>query len=75
MLATANTEKSLREVLKNAGEWPGRVEISNDEIPGSKHSIYGYKLLQALKGEPSSSVFSTDFNFCVRSSLLQGSLW
>ena len=41
-LATANTEK-LGEILeKNAGEWTGRVEISNEEIPGSKRSMYGY---------------------------------
>ena len=26
---------------KNAGEWTGRVEISKEEIPGSKRSIYG----------------------------------
>ena len=26
----------------NAGEWTGRVEISNEEIPGSKRSMYGY---------------------------------
>ena len=24
---------------KNAGEWTGRVEISKEEIPGSKHSM------------------------------------
>ena len=29
---------------KNAGEWPGRVEISKKEIPGSKRSMYGYIL-------------------------------
>ena len=26
---------------KNAGEWTGRVEISKEEIPGSKRSMYG----------------------------------
>ena len=26
---------------KNAGEWTGRVEISKEEIPGSKHSMHG----------------------------------
>ena len=25
---------------KNAGEWTGRVEISKEELPGSKRSIY-----------------------------------
>ena len=29
---------------KNAGEWIGRVDISKEEIPGSKRSIYGYIL-------------------------------
>ena len=29
---------------KNADEWTGRVEISKEEIPGSKHSMYGYIL-------------------------------
>ena len=29
---------------KNAGEWTGRVEISGEEIPGSKRSMYGYIL-------------------------------
>ena len=29
---------------KNAGEWTGRVEISKEEIPGSKRSMYGYLL-------------------------------
>ena len=34
--------KKLGEVLKkNAGEWTGRVEISKEVIPGSKHSMYG----------------------------------
>ena len=42
MLATANTGKIGRGFGKNAGEWTGRVEISKEEIPGSKHSMYGY---------------------------------
>ena len=29
---------------KNAGEWIGRVEISKEEIPGSKRSMYGSRL-------------------------------
>ena len=46
---------------KNAGEWTGSVEISMEEIPGSKCSMYVYTdLLQALKGEVLSSVFSPD---------------
>ena len=52
---------------KNAGEWTGSVEISKKEIPGSKRSMHGLltwptctDLLQALKGERLSSVFSPD---------------
>ena len=44
VLATANTRKLGRGFGKNAGEWTGRVEISKDEIPGSKRSMYGYIL-------------------------------
>ena len=29
---------------KNAGEWTGRVEISNEEISVSKRSMYGFIL-------------------------------
>ena len=29
---------------KNAGEWTGRVEISKEELPGSKRSMYSYIL-------------------------------
>ena len=29
---------------KNAGEWTRSVEISKEEIPGTKRSMYGYKL-------------------------------
>ena len=44
VLATANTEDIGRGFGKNAGEWTGRIEISKEEIPGSKHSMYGYIL-------------------------------
>ena len=45
MLATVNAGKKSGEfVEKNAGEWIGRVEISKEEIPGSKRSMYGYIL-------------------------------
>ena len=37
-------EKLGRGFGKNAGEWTGRVEISKEELPGSKRSIYGYIL-------------------------------
>ena len=43
-LATANTGKIRGGFGKNAGEWTGRVEISNEEIPGSKRNMYGYIL-------------------------------
>ena len=35
-------EKSGEVLEKNACEWTGRVEISKEEIPGSKRSMYGY---------------------------------
>ena len=44
VLATANTGEIGRGFGKNAGEWTGRVEISKEEMPGSKRSIYGYIL-------------------------------
>ena len=42
-LATANTGKTRERFWKNAGEWTGRLEISQ-EIRGSKRSMYGYIL-------------------------------
>ena len=44
VLATANTGKIGRGFRKNAGEWTERVEINEEEIPGSKRSMYGYIL-------------------------------
>ena len=44
VLATANTRKNWERFGINAGEWTGRVEISKEEIPGSKRSMYGYIL-------------------------------
>ena len=45
VLATANTGKiRIGFGIKNAGEWTGRVEISQEEILGSKRSMYGYIL-------------------------------
>ena len=39
-------------------DWKGK---NKEEIPGNKRSMYGYiDLLQALKGERLSSVFSLD---------------
>ena len=45
MLAKANTGTNRERFGKNAGEWTGRVEISKEEIPGSKRSTYGYILI------------------------------
>ena len=36
VLATANTGEIGRSFGKNAGEWTGRVEMSKEEIPGSR---------------------------------------
>ena len=44
MLATANTGEIEKGFGKNAGEWTGRVEISKEDIHGSKRSMYGYIL-------------------------------
>ena len=44
VLTTANTGKIGRGFGKNAGEWTGRVEIGEEEISGSKRSMYGYIL-------------------------------
>ena len=41
VLATANTGEIRRGFGKNAGEWTGRIEISKEEILGSKRSMYG----------------------------------
>ena len=61
VLATANTGKIGGGFgPKNAGEWTGRVEISKEEIPGSKRSMYDYRLTYSRKGEPLSSVFPSD---------------
>ena len=51
MLATANTGEIGRGFGKNAGEWTGRVQISKEEIPGSKRSMYGY-ILTYSRPEP-----------------------
>ena len=48
-LAAANTREIGRGFGKNAGEWTGRVEISKEEIPGSKHSMYGYILTYSTR--------------------------
>ena len=42
--ACQHRKKIGRGFGKNAGEWTGRVEISKEELPGSKRSMYGYIL-------------------------------
>ena len=44
VLATVNIGEIWRGFRENAGEWTGRVEISKEEIRGSKRSMYGYLL-------------------------------
>ena len=45
VLATANTGKIGRGFGKTTTDvWTGRAEISKEEIPGSKCSMYGYIL-------------------------------
>ena len=38
-------KKIGRGFRENVGEQTGRVEISKEEIPGSKHSVHGYILI------------------------------
>ena len=53
--------KNLGGLGKNASEWTKRVEISKEEIPGSKHSMYGYILTSpGLKGRTFKLMLSTD---------------
>ena len=44
VLATANKGKIGRGFGRNAGECTRRVEISKEEVPGSKRIMYGYIL-------------------------------
>ena len=46
---------------KNAGEWTGSVEIIKEEILAVSVACMAIYLLQALKGERLSSVFSPDW--------------
>ena len=77
MLATASTGKIRRGFGKNAGEWTGSVEINKEEIFGSKRSIYGYILTYSRLYRENvyfklCVLIRWDFNFCIRSSPLQG---
>ena len=38
---------------KNAGEWTGRIDISKEEIPGSKRRMYDYIVRTESKGRRS----------------------
>ena len=42
--ADTGTKKIERGFGKNAGEWTGRIEIIEEEIPGIKCGMYGYIL-------------------------------
>ena len=44
VFATANTGEIGRGSGKNADKWTGRVEISKEEISGSKRSMYSHIL-------------------------------
>ena len=44
VLDTSNTGEIRRGFGKNAGDWTVRVEVSKEEIPGSKCSMCGYIL-------------------------------
>ena len=48
MLATANIREIGTGFRKNADEWTGRVEISEEEIPGSKRSMHGNILTYSM---------------------------
>ena len=77
VLATAKTGKIRKDFRKNASEWTGRVELSKEEIPGSKHSMYGYVIYWPTPGFKGRTfklcvLARWDFNFCVRSSPPQG---
>ena len=41
MCQPQSAQEKSGEVWKNAGEWTGRVDISKEEISGSKRSMYG----------------------------------
>ena len=62
MLFTATTGEIGRGFGKNAGEWTGRVEISKEEITGSKRSMHGNILTYSrfYREKPLCSVFSPD---------------
>ena len=71
-------KKSGDVLEKNADEWAGRVEISEEEITGSKRSTYGCILTTSgYKGRTFKLCVLTrcDFNFCIRNSPLQGFVW
>ena len=41
VLAAANIRKSWDSFGKNAGEWTGRVQIGEEEIPDNKRIMHG----------------------------------
>ena len=73
MLATANTKKSGG-VLENADEWTRRVQIRKKSLAVSVACMAIYCPTLGFKGKMFKLCVLTrwDFNFCVRSSPLQG---
>ena len=73
--ARANTGKTWERFGNNAGEWTGRVEISEEEIPGSKHSLYDCTISWPTPGFKGGTfklcvLNRWEFNLCVHSSPL-----
>ena len=68
-LVIASTGKTQEWFGKNAGEWTSRVEISQEEIPGSRQSKHGYTdLLQAR--ENLWVLNRWVYNFCIHNTQL-----
>ena len=59
---------------KNAGEWTRRVEIIEEELPGSRRNMHGYRSASCFQGRIFELCFLNRrvFNFCVRSTPLRG---
>ena len=63
--AYTGMKKSGEVLEKNAGKWTGRVEISKEEIPGSKRSMYDYILTHPrLQRENVYALYSHQIGLC-----------
>ena len=59
----ANTVKLCRGFGKNEDEWIGKVEISKEEIPGSRRSMHSYILTYSrLKRDDKGLKFQTGYS-------------